>query len=208
MHDAVVWVLCVDEAALERVRMFGDLDYRGLDLADFETAELKEVRKERTRGEYCWTLTPFAPSFAFSKKKEIDRITYVDADMWFLQSTSSLFDEFEMSKKDVLITEHHFDASNDMSISAGRFCVQFMTFNRYGSEHVLDWWQQKCLDWCFAYFDEGRFGDQMYLNSWPDIFGPSVHILQQSNAFVAPWNFHGNRCQSCGLSLPWTKAYF
>ena len=46
------WRCCLGalcgQAALERVRMFGDLDYRGLDLADFETAELKEVRKERT----------------------------------------------------------------------------------------------------------------------------------------------------------------
>ena len=60
-----LWILCVDEET------YSTLDQRRLPflkllkLSEWETPELLEV-KDRSIGEYCWTLTPFAPRFVFS----------------------------------------------------------------------------------------------------------------------------------------------
>ena len=53
---------------------------------------------------------------------------------------------------------------------------------------MIAWWRDRCLEWCFNRVEEGRFGDQKYLDSWPDLFSESVHVLTQKERTVAPWN--------------------
>ena len=50
------------------------------------------------------------------------------------------------------------------------------------------WWQERCLEWCFARYENGKFGDQVYLDCWPDRFGDRVHIVKQVEKTLAPWN--------------------
>jgi hypothetical protein len=45
-----------------------------------------------------------------------------------------------------------------------------------------------CLDWCFGYLDNGRLGDQKYLDDWMTRFS-GIHNLQHLGGGVAPWNF-------------------
>jgi hypothetical protein len=52
----------------------------------------------------------------------------------------------------------------------------------------MRWWQERCLEWCFARYENGKFGDQVYLDQWPTLFGDSVHIVRQVEKTLAPWN--------------------
>ena len=52
----------------------------------------------------------------------------------------------------------------------------------------MRWWQDRCLEWCFARYEDGKFGDQVYLDQWPSLFGDCVHIAQQVEKTLAPWN--------------------
>jgi hypothetical protein len=63
-----------------------------------------------------------------------------------------------------------------------------MTFTRNGGEIVRKWWEERCIEWCFARFEDGKFGDQKYLDDWPERFGSSVHVLQDKERALAPWN--------------------
>lgn len=183
-----LWVICVDEEAyrvLDALRLPG---VTPLSLPALETAELQSVKGSRTRGEYCWTLTPFAPRFVFEADPSVARVTYVDADLWFRRSPAGVFREFEASGKQVLITDHAYAPEYDQSATSGQYCVQFMTFSRGASEPVRRWWEQRCIEWCFARLEEGRFGDQKYLDTWPELFAEQVHVLGDMNAFLAPWN--------------------
>jgi hypothetical protein len=183
-----LWVLCMDERTQQTLDVLKEPTLRTIALADVETRELLAIKPGRSRGEYCWTMTPFSPGAVFEREPTAQRVTYLDADMFLLKSPQPIFDEFERSGKAVLITDHAYDAEYDQSATSGQFCVQFMTFKREGSETVVQWWQERCVEWCFGRVEDGKFGDQKYLDDWPVRFGGEVHVLQQISALLAPWN--------------------
>ena len=75
-----------------------------IDLSEFETEKLLDVKATRSHIEYIWTLSPFAPQFVFKSDEHIKRVTYIDAAMYFNKSPRPIFREFEDSKKAVLIS--------------------------------------------------------------------------------------------------------
>src|SRR5437762_975595 len=129
----VLWILCMDDETydvLERLRL---PNVRLLRLTDVETPDLLRVKPERSRTEYCWTLTPFTPRFVFDSDSTIQRVTYLVADLWFRHSPAPIFRELELSAKHVLITEHAYAPEHDLTTPSGRYCVQFMICHRQGA---------------------------------------------------------------------------
>ncbi len=183
-----LWVLCMDERAHQVLESLALPNLTPMRLADVETAALRTVRPGRSKGEYCWTTTPFAPRFVFDADPDVERVTYLDADVWFLRSPAQVFTEFEASGAGVLITEHAYAPEYDQCATAGRYCVQFMVFDRHRGEPVREWWAERCLEWCFGRYEDGKFGDQKYLDDWPERFGSAVHVLRQASLMQAPWN--------------------
>lgn len=184
----VLWVLCIDDTTYEVLSRLDLPNMRLLLLSKVETTELKRIRGQRSTGEYCWTLTPFAPRFVFEADPAVERVTYIDADMWLRKSPAPIFREFEASGKAVLITDHGYSPEHDQTATSGQFCVQFMTFHRTRGEKVRRWWEERCVEWCYARFEDGKFGDQKYLDEWPSIFPDEVHILERKEFALAPWN--------------------
>jgi hypothetical protein len=183
-----LWILCMDEESFEFLKKINLPMVEILNLKDFENEELLSIKKKRKINEYCWTLTPFLPDFVFSMDSTLERVTYIDADLWFLKDPKEIFQEFEKSYKNILITSHSYNAKYDQTNKSGRFCVQFIIFNKYKSQYIRDWWKSKCIEWCFDYYEDGKLGDQKYLDSWPNLFCDDVHILEQKNFALAPWN--------------------
>lgn len=186
--EYTLWVLCVDDFTYDVLKKMSLPNTRLLKLSDLETNELQRVKNDRTVQEYCWTLTPFTSRFVFEADSTIGRVTYLDADMWLLQSPRPIFMELEDSGKAVLITEHGYAAEYDQSASKGRFCVQLMTVYQNQGEAVRKWWEDRCLEWCYARVEDGKFGDQKYLDDWPTRFQKQVHVLTHQEWILAPWN--------------------
>jgi hypothetical protein len=184
-----LWILCMDELVEQNLKRLALQSVSLIPLRDAEDARLLAIKPTRNRGEYCWTLTPFTPQFVFDRDAHVNRVTYLDADLFFFASPKILLDEFERSGKHVLITEHAYAPEYDRAAKSGRFCVQFMTFRRSQEGlRVLKWWQDRCLEWCFDRYEDGKFGDQKYLDQWPTLFSNEVHILEQVHNTLAPWN--------------------
>ncbi len=188
VKDYALWILCVDEEAYEVLTKLQLSNVRLLQLSKLETEDLQRVKQTRSKGEYCWTLTPFAPRFVFEADPDVQRVTYVDADLWFRKHPKPIFDEFDASDKHVLITDHAYAPEYDQSATSGQYCVQFMTFARGGGEVVRKWWEDRCIEWCFARFEDGKFGDQKYLDDWPERFSELVYVLTDKELALAPWN--------------------
>ncbi len=183
-----LWVLCMDDVTHDVLSNIDLPNVLLLRLSELETVEMTRVKPGRTTAEFCWTVTPFAPRFVFEADAEVERVTYVDADIWFRKSPAAIFREFELSEKHVLITDHCYAPEYDLSAEKGQYCVQFMTFTRHGGEKVRKWWEQKCIEWCFGHCEDGKFGDQKYLDDWPERFYDVVHVLAQKEWMLAPWN--------------------
>ncbi len=184
-----LWILCMDESVEDHLNKLALPNVSLVPLRNFETEAMRNVKQNRSRGEYCWTLTPFLPQYVLEHAQNIKRATYLDADIFFFQDPQIIFSEFEKSGKAALITEHAFAPEYEQSELSGRFCVQFMPFtNSSAAREILKWWQDKCIEWCFARHEEGKFGDQKYLDVWPVIFPDKVHILENKSLTLAPWN--------------------
>lgn len=169
-------------------------------LDEFETVDLLRVKESRSGAEYCWTCTSQVIRYSLDTFA-LDQITYLDADLYFFQKPSLLLDEFNSTGASVLITEHRYAPRYDQALKAGIYCVQFITFNAdERGRRVLQWWQERCLEWCYARYEEGKFGDQKYLDDWTSRFD-GVHVLQHLGGGVAPWNIERYDLQNTALGL-------
>lgn len=183
-----LWIVCMDNETYNILKQ-SNLENVNLLLVDlFENNRLRRIKQERTIGEYCWTLTPFVPQIVFNESTGVRRVTYLDADLWFLKNPIEIFEEFEISGASVLVTEHNYLDAFNQSETSGIFCVQFMIFNKVDSQEILENWSNQCLDWCYNRFEDGKFGDQKYLDVWPSEYGEKVHILKNKSAAQGPWN--------------------
>lgn len=218
--EHTLWVLCMDDAVEDLLAHLALPDVRTVRLADIETSELLSVKPGRNRAEYCWTLTPFTFDAVFDRTLDAERVTYVDADVWLAAQVAPVFRDFELSRAAVQITEHAYAPDHDQTATSGRYCVQFLTMTRESSLPVRRWWQERCVEWCFARVEDGKFGDQKYLDDWADRFGPLVHVARPKGRFQGPWNatrfpyseaiiyhFHGLRLAGEGKVRPVGPGY-
>jgi hypothetical protein len=186
--DFTLWILCIDREVEDLLAKLELPKVRLLSLSGIESEQLLSVKGGRTTGEYCWTLTPFTFDAVFDADATVERVTYVDADVWLLGDPTPALHHFELSRSAVQITAHAYAPEHDHTAKFGRYCVQFLTMTRNGSEPVRRWWQERCIEWCFARVENGKFGDQKYLDDWPERFGALVHVAEPRGSFQGPWN--------------------
>ena len=156
-----------------------------ISLKEFEDNRLLAVKPGRNKVEYCWTCTSSTILYCL-EKFSLDQCTYLDADILFFASPQILFDE--LGERSIFLTEHRFHPDHDKSWMSGKYCVQFITFkNDEPGLKALRWWREACLKWCYARLEDGKFGDQKYLDDWPQRFA-GVVVTNNLGAGVAPWN--------------------
>lgn len=186
-EDFMLYAVCFDELAHQILLKYNLPKLVLIRLDEFESPELRAVKNQRTAGEYCWTCTPHVIRYVLDTF-DLSVVTYLDADLCFYAKPSLLLQEWEQSGASVLITSHRYTPRYDQSEASGIYCVQFMTFK--ADERgltVLQWWQERCLEWCYNRVEDGKFGDQKYLDDWLQRF-EGVHVLSHLGGGVAPWN--------------------
>ena len=180
-----LYVFAFDELTEKILKEMNLQNVTVISLPEFEDDELLAVKSSRTKVEYCWTCTPSVIKYCI-EKFNLPSCTYIDADLYFYDDPKQLIEE--MGDNSVLITPHWYTPIYDQSKTSGIYCVQFLTFkNDPEGMKVLEWWRKACIEWCYARFEDGKFGDQKYLDKWPEMFD-KVHILRNKGGGVAPWN--------------------
>ena len=191
-HDAssVVWILCLDETTKTVIEGLESPQLRPISLRELEDAEpdLLSVKDRRSTVEYYFTLSPFWPLYLLRSHPEIDRITYVDADMFFFADPSPIF--AEMDAASVLVTEHRYPAHLAHHQRYGRFNVGLLSFrNNDTGRACLTWWRDRCLEWCYDRVEAEQYADQKYLDQWPVRYGGQLCVLSRPGVNLAPWNW-------------------
>lgn len=145
---------------------------------DIETDELREIKKERTRSEYCWTVGPLLTEH-FIVKYNLESVAFIDADMMFYTSPKVIFDE--IGDNSIAITLHDMDRVIDQS----KYIVQFEFFrNDENGMKCLRWWRDRCIEWCYCRYEDGKYGDQGYLEQFDKLFD-KVYVLKNPAACVS-----------------------
>lgn len=183
--DFHLYVMAFDKNSYEKLKSYG-FDKMTVELLDdFETPELLAVKPTRNKAEYCWTAGP-SVIYHFLTTYKLDKITYLDSDLFFLADPHII--EEEAGESSVVITEQNI--SEEAANRYGRYCVQYMTFrNDEDGLGALTWWRDSCIDWCFQIMESSRYGDQKYLDEFPKRW-KNVCVLKNMGAGIAPWNMH------------------
>lgn len=203
-RDFHLYIFAFDDQTYNILNKLNLLHATIISLKQFEDNDLLRVKGDRTIAEYCWTATP-ATIYYVLKNYNVESCTYIDADVYFYSSPKVIFDE--LGDKSILITEHRFspEYSKDEQEN-GKYCVQFITFkNDVCGLKVLTWWKDQCIIWCYNRHEDGKFGDQMYLNDWTTRF-KKVHVLKHLGAGLAGWNisqyqFYKNKEKFYGVEI-------
>lgn len=187
-EDFQLYIFAFDELAETLLKKMALPNVTVISLQEFESEELLNLKKTRSRAEYCWTCTSFSILYVLEHYQAAE-VTYLDADLYFFAKPSILLDEFHASQGDVLITEHRYSPQcRHHADVSGKYCVQFMTFkNNDNGLKVLKWWRDRCAECCTAIPKDGMFGDQKYLDDWTERF-TGIHVLKNLGGGVAPWN--------------------
>ena len=181
-----LYILVFDKKSEQILKKLKLLKVTVISLQEFETPELLKIKKTRTQTEYCWTCTPNLIKHII-EKFQLEICTYLDADLYFYANPSGCIEE--MKNKHVAITEHRYSPQLQyLTTSSGKYCVQFVTFKSTPEGmKILEWWKNACNEWCYSRIENGKFGDQKYLDDWTSRF-KGIHVVQNLGGGVAPWN--------------------
>lgn len=183
--DFTLYVFAFDEETRSYITKLYLQNCVVIGMQDFEDEELLRVKPTRSFTEYCWTCTPSVIRYAITKYN-LSSCTYLDADLYFYTSPDKIFKE--LSSSSVGITPHNYSKEYDREKVSGRYCVQFVFFrNDENGMKALEWWREKCNEWCYSRIEEDRFGDQKYLDYFSQNF-KGVHDINTTGSGIAPWN--------------------
>jgi hypothetical protein len=185
---ARLWVLCLSEACY---RTLGALDLPNLipqQLADFEAAdpEVAATRSTRSRIEYYFTCSPAWMLYVLKREPGAEWVTYLDGDLYFFSSPEAVYSELQDAA--VAIIPHRYTANLAKRRSFGTYNVGWVgARNDSNGIAVIQWWRERCIEWCHDYVDGDRYADQGYLDSFSRLF-TRVKAVENVGANLAPWN--------------------
>jgi hypothetical protein len=185
----ILYVLAIDLETDRYLSGLNESTLKVISLSSVETKylELFSVKGKRTRGEYCWTLTPYCIQYAITTFN-LDFCIYLDSDIYFFNDPKCIIEN--LGNDSVIITEHRYSPEYDQTYTSGKYCVQFMYFkNNSSGLNVLEWWRHCCFEWCYARNEDGKFGDQKYLDDWTTRF-KNIYVPTHIGCGLAPWNIN------------------
>ena len=181
-----IFVLCLDEIVFQVLQKIDYDEVIAISHEQFlnENPNQKVALENRPLLNYYYTCTPVLIKQAFKLSKDVKRVTYIDADMYCMGDLKEYFTE--ITDKDISILEHR--NSSPQILQHGRFNVCILTFiNSVNSLTCLSWWEEMTFQ--STAFNEDVFGDQKYLDEFPEKF-KNVHIIQHKGVGTAPWNIN------------------
>jgi hypothetical protein len=183
-----LWVLCLSEECHQTLAALDLPDIVPVRLADFEAADpgVAATRASRSAIEYYFTCTPAWMLFVLARETNAEWVTYLDGDLFFFASPEIIYDE--LLNAAVAIIPHRYTARLARLRKFGTYNVGWVgARNDSDGVAVIEWWREKCIEWCHDYVDGDRFADQGYLDSFPRL-SPRVKVIENVGANLAPWN--------------------
>jgi putative methyltransferase (TIGR04325 family) len=144
--------------------------------------ELLTVKAARSPIEYIFTLTPFMPTYWMAVTPGLTEITYLDADLFFYADPELMF--AHIGDRSIAIIPHRFSVDHLDDRIYGTFNVGWITYRATDEGlRCLAEYQRDCIDWCYDRVEGDRYGDQRYLDRWPERYRDlAIVLLKGANA--------------------------
>ena len=188
ISDFTLYCLCMDDESRQFLQSIKSESIIPIWYVQLENhyPELLNAKTNRSKVEYYFTCSSAICSYVFDNYKDIELLTYLDADLYFFSSPAPIY--AELKNASVGIIEHGFSFFGKRYLKYGRFNVGWVSFrNDQSGRKCLEDWRKNCLEWCFDRLEDGKFADQKYLDYWPAMYS-GVHIITHAGANLAPWN--------------------
>lgn len=189
--DYTLYVAALDAECFRLLQEWNDPHLVPIALSEIEAfdPEFAATRTTRSWAEYIFTLSPVLPRYLLARFPGIEVLNYLDADLLFFGDVAPVYRE--LGDRSLLIFEHRFPEELRYRECYGVYNVEFQLYRRGpATAAVLDWWRQRCLEWCFDRVEPERFADQKYLERWHEVTD-SLVVAKHPGAGVAPWNWRG-----------------
>ena len=181
-------VLCFDADTEAVVKAAGHADLVPVALGELLRADpdFAAVRDRRSAVDFFFTATPVWVRYCFGREPTAERMTYLDADLYFFGAPSAVL--AAQGEASVGLVPHRFPARLAERLIYGTYNVAWVSFRRdRDGLAALEWWRERCLEWCHDRVESGRFADQGYLDEFPRRFA-GVRVLDHPGINAAPWN--------------------
>lgn len=196
-----LFILCLDAPTLEALAA---LQLPHVELISSRTLEdwdpdLRAARSNRSAPEYYFTCKPVLLRYVLTNFDGVDRITYLDSDLYFFSDPGAA--EREFAGSDIALTPHRFPARLAHMTRFGEFNAGWIGVSAAAEgRRFLEWWRALCIEWCRVTPEETRFGDQKYLDRVPGLFRNVVSIAHPG-VNAAPWNIGGLQVDASGACV-------
>lgn len=194
--DARFYVLALDDTCKDIIDRLETPGITAIALSELEAAdpELLATRQGRSLIEYYFTCTPCFPRYLFQRYGlDIDLLTYLDSDLLFFADPEIVF--AEIGSASITITPHRFSPERVHLVKFGIYNVGWVSWrNDAEGWRCLQEYRKDCLDWCHDTLDGDRYGDQKYLDKWPQRY-QGVQAIAHPGVNLAPWNINNHRLE-------------
>jgi len=190
---ARLWVLCLSEPCHRALSALGLPNLVLCRLVDFEAADPQVAATQSTRStiEYYFTCSPAWMLYVLDNEPAADWVTYLDSDLFFYSSLEPIYDELRDAA--VAIVPHRYTPKLTRLQKYGIYNVGWVGVrNDREGRSVIEWWRQRCIEWCHDYVQDDRFADQKYLDAFLGL-SSRVKVIQHVGANLAPWNIGNYR---------------
>jgi len=197
-----LYVCCLDEKIyniLTKLHLDGIVPLRLSDIEEFDP-EFAVSRNNRSLVEYYFTLSTILPRYIFARHPHIKLLTYLDSDLYFFSSPDPIFEEFGHASLSLI--DHRFPPALKWREIYGKYNFAFQIYrNDNNTAKCLEWWRDKCIEWCYDRLEDDKFADQKYLEQWENLFDGVKHLYNKG-INVAPWNWTESSIEISNSSLP------
>lgn len=194
MDNFKVYILCVDEKCYEFLKEINSDKIVLVTIAELNREDLLAIKASRKLNQYCWTLKPGFIKHIFTLDDSINRVTYIDSDLFFYQNPNVIFENQPdasvlLSSGEIFLPMYSKKFNQTMQTLTGNFNSGFISFKKdINGLQCVNWWDKMCVDSCTSNPEDNKFGDQKYLDDMPFLFN-NVYEITTQGINIGHWNY-------------------
>lgn len=192
--DFKLYILCVDEKCYDFMKKISFDKVILVNINEINREDFEKLKNTRKLNQYCWTLKPGFIKYVMNSNDDIERVTYIDSDLFFLHNPNIIFENQPdvsvlLSDGKIFLPMYSKEFIHDIQDKTGNYNSGFISFkNDVNAFKCVELWDKMCIESCTATPEDNKFGDQKYLDDMPQIFS-NIGEITTPGVNIGHWNY-------------------